>query len=469
MSRSRLIPFLIILLVTIVGGVRSSMSRHVAGDFLRYHRAGRLIATGHADQLYDVEYRRGAHVYAEERAEELARRGDKADEFKELEYKYMPATAVLLAPLGALHPRTANTLWGAWNGFLIGLLFVSAWSMCTAVSGGKLSGGTLSGHWMWLPVIALGHAANDNHNLGQLNPSAIAPATVAVVLLARRRDVAAGLIAAFGTVVKFMPGALAIWFLWKRRWKAFGALLLGVALIGWALPAIALGPARSHRLFGEWVEARSHHYTSAKSSDLPGHSIKSFTYRVLGDTPYVTGGRRKRRSLDVSLVVLPPGALYWLVMALNIAVLGAVMWWTRGPLRNWHDARGPPEAALFIALLLLISPEARGPHFLYLALPMTAAVYALIAWGRRERAAGGVSVGWRVAVGAAVLAAILLYTNSKSLFGRDLAMRFVAYCTLGWSTALIMGVLAAALRRLPDAAVAAAPGATDPESPPAAE
>lgn len=419
-------PLLLVLLVTLVSGVRAANARKVPGDFLRYHRAGRLVSTGLAEKLYDVKFLRGAHVYAAERAAEASaasREGRSADPLPEREFKYLPAAAVLLAPLGALHPRTANTIWGAWNGFLVACLFLFAWRFC---AGGKRAA------WMILPVLALAHAANDNLNLGQLNPSALVPATLGVILVFRRRDVAGGLLVALGAVVKFMPVFLGAWLAWERRWKALAALLLGVAALGWGLPAAALGPARATALTQEYFEVRAHHYTTAKSDDLPGHSIKSFVFRTLGGTPFVTGSGDKEVRIQVAVARVSPDALYWVVIALNLAVIGTLFAVSRGPLPQWQDPRAPPVAGAALAALLLISPEARDPHFLYLALPATTLVYGLV---RARDASLSAPPWWKACVALAVVGALLLYTSSSTLLGDRAADRFTAVCAMGWGAA----------------------------------
>ena len=135
-------------------------------------------------------------MYAEERAAELAERGEDADEYTERSFKYLPATAVLLSPFGALHPRRGNVLWGFWGGLIIAIMLVSCW---------RAAGLGLRWTWVLIPLLVMLRSVGDNLNLGQLNPSAIVPATLAILLLSRGRDVTAGLVTAFGAVVKFMP------------------------------------------------------------------------------------------------------------------------------------------------------------------------------------------------------------------------------------------------------------------------
>ena len=68
-SRRRLVlGAAIVAFVAIACGARAWAGHKVRNDFLRYHRGGRLVATGRADLLYDPEYLAGQHVYEVERA-----------------------------------------------------------------------------------------------------------------------------------------------------------------------------------------------------------------------------------------------------------------------------------------------------------------------------------------------------------------------------------------------------------------
>jgi hypothetical protein len=403
---------------------REAASGGPPGDFARYHHAGRLVAEGRADRLY--------------RAGRPAAPGDEADPAERdpaLEFKYLPAFAVLMAPLGRLDLRSASLVWAAWNGALVALLFLAAWRACA---------GGLPAAWMAVPVVLLANLVNANVKLGQLNPTAIVPATLALLLLSRGRDAAAGLLAAFGAVVKFMPAACAVWFAWKRRWRALGALVLGVALLGWGLPAAVLGPARATELTREYFSLRADTYTSAEPDDVPGHSIKSFVYRVLGGSLHRSGPGGE--GPDVTLVVLPGPALFAIVLLLDLLVLAAVLFAARGPLRPPGDRRGALEAGAFLAALPLVSPEARSPHFLYLALALTALTYSFVDLLRpRAPASGGPLAralaavraaprSLRVALVLSLVGAVLLNTSPRTFLPRGLASSFLsAVCSLGWA------------------------------------
>ena len=431
MTRARAV-LLFVLLFTVFGAVRASFSHSVGGDFIRYHRAGRLVATGNADHLYDPVWLTEQRVYTEERAAEFAAHGKDADDYFEEEFKYLPATAVLLAPVGALHPRTAWAVWGGWNGLMIALALAAAWDF--AARGTSL-------RWALIPGVLLFRLVGENMNLGQLNPSAIGPAVIAVWALDRGRDRLAGGAAAFGAVVKFLPGLLVLWFLLKRRWLAAGIAVLGFVVVAWGLPTAVLGMDRTAKLHDEYRAARAHVYTEAAPQDLPGHSVKSFVYRIFGGTRYQTGAGANRVNWDVSLTHADPIVLRVVSYAIVLLLLGVVVCVSWGPLhcagsvRGSGRVRGPPEAGLFFCWMLLASPEARSPHFLYLVVPLFALIVCLVrAW--RER--------WecrRRATVLAVLAALLLNTDSRSLIGRYASNVMSAWCALGWSALLVFAAL----------------------------
>lgn len=455
---------LIVALVTLFSGLRATGSHKVAGDFLRYHRAGRMVATGQADHLYEVKYLRGQHVYAEERAENLAGDGKRADPLIEREFKYLPAAAVLLAPIGALHPRTGDILWAAWNGLLIALMGVAAW---------RVTGKGISRWWLLVPLVALLHTANDNLNLGQLNPTAIVPATLGALALSlapranaeagaswlrrHRFDVGAGVIVAFGTVMKFMPLLVGLWMLWKRRSVAAAAWIGGLVFFAGVLPALVLGPSRAVSLTQEYREVRSHVYTAARIDDVPGYSIKSFVYRALGDVP-LRGAGETPLELHIGVAHLDPAVLQMLTAALSAVVVLALL------AATWGAVRGPPgrldalEAGAVLTSVVLISPEARGPHFLYLTLGVFALTGALArSWDRRGE------VWWRGCAAALALCAVLMNTSSGRMFGDDLSDLLSAWCAMGFGALLLFVALLVArakLRDTEDAEPAAPPTAT---------
>jgi hypothetical protein len=416
---SRVCALIVVVVAALFGGLRAAYSKDVPGDFLRYHRAGRLVATGRADLVYDEKFLAEQSVYADLRAPD-------GKDYREMEFKYAPALAVMMAPLGALPPRAANVVWDAWNAALIAAIFVAAWTWC---------GAGISAWWILVPFAVLFRVATSNVNLGQLNPTSIVPASIGLWLVSRGRDRTGGALVGFGAVVKFMPGVLALWLAWKRRWAAAAACLGAVVVLGVALPTVVFGPSRCVALHEEWLGQRAHTFTDAASRDLPGHSVKSFVYRVLGDTPFVSSAGGPSVRIVVGHGTLSPEVLRILVLALDALLLAAVAWFTFGPLRGGDDPRGPPEASLALASLSLVSPEARPPHFLSLTLPLVALTAALVRGPRRAGAAA------LAVVGAVLLNATIIGRVDEEI-GRDAEI----YCALGWAALCFGAALVLVLR-----------------------
>ena len=424
----RLVPLVILVLAAIGGALRAANMRALPGDFLRYHRAGRLVATGRAELIYDEAFLELQSVYAGERTA--------TESMREMEFKYAPAMAVMMAPLGALPARAANTIWGALNTVLIAAMCLVAWRWCAA---------GLSPWWMLVPLAVLWRTIQSNIVLGQLNTIAITSATAGLWLLSRGKDKAAGALVGVGAVVKYMPGLLVVWLAWKRRWSALAASLGVVVALGVVLPAVVLGPVRSIDIAKTWIDVRLHHYTAADEPDLPGYSVKSFVYRVFGDTPYITftGDDGGETNIVVGAAVLPPAGLRAVYVAINVLLLAASLWFSRGALRGANDPRGPPESSLLLAVLPLVSPEARFPHFMILALPLTALVYALVRDREPTMDAGDVhGETWQrrtaLVLGAAGVACVNA-TWGKLVGGDDVGRMAEVYCVPGWG-ALAIGV-----------------------------
>ncbi|MHC4821737.1 MAG: glycosyltransferase family 87 protein, partial [Planctomycetota bacterium] len=179
--------------------------RRISGDFLRYVRSGTLVVRGESHLIYDRDARRSAHVW-----------GD-PENLPEMRYKYSPALAVLLSPLGALPLRAA---WGLWA-FAVAAAVVAGLALTVDLAARRLPDPRLA----WIPALAAGppliHLYLENVKLGQMNAFAFLGAVAAVWAIDRRRPVLTGWCVAAAVVAKHMPVLLAAWFAWKRQWAAF--------------------------------------------------------------------------------------------------------------------------------------------------------------------------------------------------------------------------------------------------------
>jgi glycosyl transferase family 87 len=410
----RHLPLILVLLAALAGALRGVHRTTVSTDFLRYHRAGRLVLQGRADLIYDAAFLAEQSVYAAEREPD-------GDPLREYEFKYAPALAVMMAPLSALPPRAASVLWLAGIAACIAWMFVVAWRWC---------GDGLSAWGIVLPLVVLARPVSDNVQLGQLNAFSIVPAAVGLAFVARGRERAGGALIGLGAAVKYMPALLFLWLAWRRRWTALAWAAAAILALGVVLPAAVLGPRGSVDRAREWIDARSHVYTSATPRDVPGYSAKSFVYRALGDTPYITNVHEVEVKRDAPHLSLDPDTLRATVVVVDLALFGAALWLTR----RREDADTPEAAALWLAALPLVSPEARFPHFLYLALPLVALTCALARSRGEPR--------WRTAFALSAAGALLLNGTFKTLWGEWAGGLAEFYCAPGWAVIAFGAALA---------------------------
>jgi hypothetical protein len=147
-------------------------------------------------------------------------------------YRYPPQTAVLVMLLRPLGPVTAVAVWDCVNAVA---MILAAW----------LLGRVLGGGW-WVPASLAGlllcGPAYDTLMMGQINGLLLATLVVALWLLRRGSERAAGVSLAIGGVLKLVPIILVFYLLLRRRWGlAAGWLVASVVLTLICIPFIGWG------------------------------------------------------------------------------------------------------------------------------------------------------------------------------------------------------------------------------------
>lgn len=163
-------------------------------------------------------------------------------------FKYLPAFAVAVSPLGALSLGAAKATWTALS--VVCLVYLLAWSARLARPAGPQAA------LAWLTGLALAKFFAHELVLGQANLLFAAGCTGALVLLVRGRDASAGALFGLATLVK--PYALVFlpYLLLTRRWRAAGAAGAGIACVLVA-PAAVYGFNGTVDLTRDWWRAAS--------------------------------------------------------------------------------------------------------------------------------------------------------------------------------------------------------------------
>jgi hypothetical protein len=170
------------------------------------------------------------------------------------QFKYLPAFALVAAPLAALSLHAAKTVWFATS---VALIIVLLALSVRLLHERRVSLRLLAAS----AIVVMGKFFGHELVLGQVNLLFACVAVLAFLMLRRNRDGAAGALMAMAIVVK--PYALIFlpWLAGIRRWRAATVATTGVA-IALALPVATYGIDGTIALHREW-------WTTVTSSTAP--------------------------------------------------------------------------------------------------------------------------------------------------------------------------------------------------------
>jgi hypothetical protein len=160
------------------------------------------------------------------------------------QFKYLPAFAVLAAPLGLLPLQQAKIFW---FGLSVALL------LALVASSLHLPAERRKPRWLLAAAVVLAMGKFYGHELvlGQVNLLFGVIAVGSLLWLKHGRDVPAGLLIALAVVVKPYAALFVPWLLAQRRPRAFAAAAAGVTA-ALALPALVYGVPGTVALHGQW-------------------------------------------------------------------------------------------------------------------------------------------------------------------------------------------------------------------------
>ncbi len=338
-------------------------------------------------------------------------------------HNYLPFFTIFMAPWGLLPLRAAIVLFT--------LLSVAA--LCaTALIGDRLIGGggrrpraaTVAALLLALPYV---HSCL---TLGAVELLVLFLIVAGWFLIERGRDAAAGALIGVAALIKVLPGALVVLLLLRRRWLAAGCAAATMLALGWGLPLLRLGHAETLRQHREFVRGAvvEHSARTTILSEKPrkakytNNALPIVLRRVLTAINSDPSDAEPQRSLFVNIADLPREAVWYVYLATALVILVGTLAATTLP-----GGRGPPDGAamlatfgLWCAAMVLLSPLV-WTRYLLLAYPAL-----LVLADRLERARGGGAVErdaraawWSVVVW--LLGIVLLAWPVARAFGAQLA------------------------------------------------
>ena len=318
------------------------------------------------------------------------------------DYIYPPTLAILAAPLGLLPHDVAAALWIAGMLGAIGVSIAALLRLVRPVD-----------RWArWaigaVAVLVSWRAIESEIGNGQANHLVLIALVAGVVALAARRPYGAGAAFAVATALKLSPGLFGVWLLATRRWRAFAAYVVTLAVLVLLLPAVVWGPTRTVEEYRRLQEKLSGRYdTGAEGEEsagrhVPGYSLRALVFHLTTDVRAVThsGGR------DIRINVIDgsdrlAGAIYAVAAAAVLAL-------SAGAIRRREEtpARALFDASVVALAMVLVAPMTRTAHLIVLLLP--AFVVAAVWFRSRSRPA----LAWWV------VPAILLTFTASGFLGK---------------------------------------------------
>jgi alpha-1,2-mannosyltransferase len=319
------------------------------------------------------------------------------DSDQHYQFKYLPAFALVAAPLAALSLQAAKTLWFATSVALIILLIGLSVRL---IPERRVSLRVLAAS----AIVVMGKFFGHELVLGQVNLLFACVTVLAFLMLRRNRDGAAGALTAIAIVVKpyaviFLPWLAAI-----RRWRAATVATAGLA-IALTLPVLTYGIDGTIALHREW-------WTTVRSSTAPNLLNQDNVSVAAMFAKWIGPGTTAER------LAAGTGAALLLLAALVVGHRGGL---------SFPEGH---EGALLLTLIPLLSPQGWD----YVFLIATPAVIYLVNFNDR------LPVSLRVVTltTLAVIGLSLFDVLGRANYARFMRLSIVSVCFL-----IVVGALAA--------------------------
>ncbi|MGD0564032.1 MAG: glycosyltransferase family 87 protein [Roseiarcus sp.] len=346
-------------------------------------------------------------------------------------FLYPPLAAVLMAPFSLFGP--------AFSVLCIVLVNLASWWVAVTLSD-RLSGDKGPRAW-WvvaLPSLLSAFVVAETFNFGQANLLLLALMLAGLALLQSERPWSAGAMFALAASLKAFPVAILPYLLWRRRWRAAAAMVIGVGVLLLIVPAPFRGFERNLQEVRTWSEGM---VLSANQDGFGQRLDENWSWK---NQSIVAVTHRFLRPLNAEVIGRDVKPIYVNILSLGYQQANLVLLAIAGLIGVGFCAVLPPERgrtlrsdaeefALLLSLMTIASPLARTYYFVWLLFPVTVLVYraALEPRARVRRAT------WGLLTLALALATVPFLGHSH--WPQALGNLF-------WATAIIAGALAWRLR-----------------------
>jgi len=301
-------------------------------DFAIYHAAGRAVLDGRDPQAVEG-------------------------------FLYLPAFALVVAPLAALELPFAAVLWTA--------LSLAAFVLALRLTIGLVAPGRAPPWLTWALLLTTLRLVDSNLAYGQVNLITLALVVAGYAALERGHERRAGAWLGVAAALKVLPAFFLVHLALTRRWRALAVGLAVGLVLAIGLPVVVQGSDVALDGLLRWFESEVRPYLHGgpalleRRDYVPGHSLTAALYRSLAAIPATSKGLA---GPTANVVAHDLATVAWLVRAANLVVLAAFAWSVlRGRSRDAHErARG---FALAVATALVTAPLVHKAHLVWLVVP----------------------------------------------------------------------------------------------------
>ncbi len=285
-------------------------------------------------------------------------------------FMYPPSAALLLAPVSLLGK----------TGVVVALVLVTAAAWFASI---VLSVRLATGEWRrqhllvyLMPSLVVIVYVWSNFHLGQPSLLLLALLLGAFVALQQKRNVLAGSLIALAAAIKAFPFIAIVYLLYRRYWIAAASLLLTLAFLLIVLPTTFRGFNQARTDLQRWTEGMLLKYDEKGVAQRPGRSNSWRNQSIFGvanrllrqidaDEQYGLHPPRYTNVADLSFT-----AVNRIILAIAF-VLGLIFIAVMPQRERRTSETDAMEFALFILLMLIVTPLAFGYLFACLLYPFT--------------------------------------------------------------------------------------------------
>jgi hypothetical protein len=321
-------------------------------DFLPYHLAGRLVATGETAPLTDYA-RTGSFEATSGPFLDYFHRYFFPDSPSATHWIYLPGYAWLFRPLAGFEFPVAARIWLAINALLSLACGVLLWRARPWTGDRQVAA--------WRPAWIIFFALTfqpflDNMWHGNISALIFLVFCLSYWLLRRSHAGWAGLVLGLIVPLKFYPALFVLYFLWRRKWTfVLGAVVGSLAVVGVSLLTVGwTGNVDYFRMI--LAELHSGGIPAFNNQSISGFLLHAFT----------TGDVNAWAETGA-----PPG-----VNVLRLALVGALLGVVAWVLRRRPEGTADPimaqdcDLALVIAVMLLASPITWYHYYVWFLFPL---------------------------------------------------------------------------------------------------